>query len=87
MCKNNEQFQVGYSLIQLFQDYGTEAQCHESLFKSRWPTGFNRPECGCHQYCFLKARKLYQCNKCYSGPKSRQSFKIASSIEKVDINE
>jgi transposase-like protein len=65
MCKNKVQFQVGYSLIQLFQDYGTEAQCHESLFKSRWPTGFNCPECGCHQYCFLKARKLYQCNKCH----------------------
>ncbi len=65
MCKNKVQFQVGYSLIQLFKDYGTESQCHEALFKSRWPTGFHCPECGCHQYCFLKARKLYQCNKCH----------------------
>ena len=65
MCKNKVQFQVGYSLIELFQDYGTESQCYEALFKLRWPTGFNCLECGCHQYCFLKAKKLYQCNKCH----------------------
>ena len=65
MCKNKIQFQVGYSLIQLFQDYGTENQCYEALFKLRWPTGYYCSECGCHQYCFLKARKLYQCNRCH----------------------
>ena len=41
MCKNTVQFQVGYSLILLFQDYGTESQCHEALFELRWPAGFN----------------------------------------------
>ncbi len=65
MCKNKVQFQVGYSLIQLFQDYGTEEQCQESLFKLLWPTGFNCPEGGCHQYCLLKTRTLYQCHKCH----------------------
>ncbi|MEE9423492.1 MAG: class I SAM-dependent methyltransferase, partial [Methylococcales bacterium] len=35
MSKNKVQFQAGYSLIQLFQDYGTESQCREALFKLR----------------------------------------------------
>jgi transposase-like protein len=65
MSKNKVQFQEGYSLIQLFQDYGTENQCHDALFKLRWPRGFNCLECGCHRYCFLKTRKLYQCNNCH----------------------
>jgi hypothetical protein len=65
MSKNKVQFQAGYSLIQLFQDYGTEEQCQESLFKLRWATGFSCPECSCQKYCYLKARKLYQCNQCH----------------------
>ncbi len=35
MSKNRVQFQAEYSLIQLFQNYGTEEQCHEPLFKLR----------------------------------------------------
>ena len=65
MSKNKIQFQEGYSLIELFQNYGSESQCYEALLKLRWPTGFKCPECGCPDYCFLKARKLYQCNKCH----------------------
>lgn len=64
MCKNKVQFQVGYSLIELFKNYGTENQCIEALFKWRWPTGFRCPQCGCDRYCVLKIRKLYQCNDC-----------------------
>ncbi len=65
MCKNKVQFQVGYSLIELFQDYGTESQCLDALFKWRWPSGFRCSECGCDKFCFLKKRKLYQCNTCH----------------------
>lgn len=65
MSKNKVQFQSGYSLIDLFQHYGTEKQCREALFNWRWPTGFICSECGDDNYCFLKTRKLYQCNKCH----------------------
>jgi transposase-like protein len=65
MSKNKVQFQSGYSLIDLFQHYGTEKQCREALINWRWPTGFNCSECGDDKYCFLKTRKLYQCNKCH----------------------
>jgi hypothetical protein len=33
MYKNKVQFQTGYSLIELFKNYGTESQCIEALFK------------------------------------------------------
>jgi len=65
MSKNKVQFQSGYSLTDLFREYGTEEQCVETLFKWRWPDGFKCPECGCGHYCKLKARKLYQCNGCH----------------------
>ncbi len=32
MAKNQVQYQKGYSLIELFKDYGTEAQCMSALF-------------------------------------------------------
>ena len=59
------QFQRGYSLIDLFQHYGTENQCIQALYKWRWPNGFNCPKCSCNQYCYLQKRKLYQCNGCH----------------------
>jgi len=65
MSKNKVQFQAGYSLIELFQNYGTEEQCTQALFKWRWPMGFKCSECGCDKYCFLKTRRLYQCHKCH----------------------
>jgi len=65
MSKNKVQFQAGYSLIDLFHNYGTENQCVEALFKWRWPLGFKCSECGGDKYCFLKTRRLYQCNKCH----------------------
>ncbi len=69
MCKNKVQFQKSDSLIELFQDYGTESQCYETLFKLRRPNGLICQVCGCRQYCYLKAGKQYQCNR-YHHPTS-----------------
>jgi len=33
MSKNKVQFQSGYSLTDLFREYGTEDQCVDALFK------------------------------------------------------
>ena len=65
MSKNTVQFQSGYSLPELFHDYGTEEQCRQSFFEWKWPTGFICPECGSHSFCTLKTRNLYQCNHCH----------------------
>lgn len=64
MGKNKVQFQSGYSLGEFFKDYGTEERCAEALSKWRWPNGFRCPHCGGGRYCALKARRLYQCNRC-----------------------
>ncbi len=65
MSKNTTQFQGGYSLISLFENYGTEKQCVEALFKWKWPDGFICPECSSNSFCALKIRKIYQCNHCH----------------------
>lgn len=65
MAKNIIQFQKGYSLTDLFRDYGTEEQCRKVLFNWRWPTGFCCPACQKSSYCVLEKRHLYQCNRCH----------------------
>jgi transposase-like protein len=65
MSKNQVQFQKGYNLLDLFKNYGTEAQCVEALFKWRWPDGFRCPQCGSGAHSVIKTRKLYQCSKCH----------------------
>lgn len=66
MSKNKVQFQSGYSLPELFQDYGTEEQCSMALFKWKWPQGFVCPDCGANTFCTLKSRNnVYQCNHCH----------------------
>ena len=65
MAKNKTQFQKGYSIINLFKEYGAEEQCRDALFKFRWPNGFSCSKCGSDSYCSLKTRRLYQCNHCH----------------------
>ena len=65
MSKNRIQFQPGYSLLELFTEYGTEEQCREALFKWKWPHGFICPNCGNKSFCTLKSRNVYQCNHCH----------------------
>jgi len=65
MKKNQVQFQKGYSLTDLFKNYGTEDQCTEALFKWRWPDGFQCPQCGSSRHSVIKTRKLYQCSACH----------------------
>ncbi len=65
MCKNKIQFQRGYSLPELFNDYGTEKQCTQALLQWKWPEGFICPKCSSSHFCTLKSRNLYQCNHCH----------------------
>ena len=65
MAKNKIQFQEGYSLFELFNDYGTDEQCRQALFKWKFSDGFVCPECGNKTYCTLEKRHLYQCHHCH----------------------
>lgn len=65
MSRNPVQFQRGYALSAFFNEYGTEEQCEQALFRWRWPNGFVCPECQWHGYCALKCRRLFQCHRCH----------------------
>lgn len=65
MARNKVQFQKGLSLNEFIQQYGSEEQCFDALFKLRWPEGFICPACGHDKSCRLNTRKLQQCNRCH----------------------
>lgn len=64
MAINRVQFQKGLSLAAFRERYGTEDQCLLALFHSRWPQGFECPECGSGRVHRLKCRRLFQCAEC-----------------------
>jgi hypothetical protein len=57
MAINRIQFQPGLSLPTFLAQFGTEAQCEDALEKSRWPQGFQYPECGKSDHYLLKTGK------------------------------
>jgi hypothetical protein len=61
MSINKVQFQEGYSILELFDNYGTDIQCRQALFDWKFPEGFVCSQCGSKAFCELKKRKLYQC--------------------------
>ena len=66
MAMNQIQFQAGLSLPAFLAQFGTEAQCEDSLEQSRWAQGFRCPGCGHAEHYVLKSggRKTFQCQSC-----------------------
>ncbi len=66
MAHNKVQFQKGMSEAQFDGLYGTETLCRGALVRSRWPGGFECPDCTGPDHCIVKrgTRILYQCNAC-----------------------
>ena len=50
--------------MDFIHSYGSEAQCHDALYRWRWPEGFCCPQCSYDGYCKL-SRGLYQCHRCH----------------------
>ena len=50
--------------IDFIDKYGTEEQCRNHLFTSRWPNGFICPKCNHTGYFNIKSRNLFQCKSC-----------------------
>src|SRR5215212_11947245 len=44
--------------------FGTEEACRKALFEMRWREGLACPGCGGRSFCELKARRLFQRNRC-----------------------
>ena len=64
MARNKVQFQKGVSLSEFIEQYGSEEQCFDALYRWRWPEGFVCPSCGHDKHCRLTYRNLLQCNQC-----------------------
>ncbi len=75
MACNPIQFQKGISLNEFLSLYGTEQQCFDALYQSRWPNGFVCPNCGHDRHCQLTTHKLQQCYRC-----NRQTSITAGTI-------
>src|SRR4051794_34759831 len=44
--------------------FGAEEACRKALFEMRWREGLTCSACGGRGFCELKARKVFQCNRC-----------------------
>jgi transposase-like protein len=55
---------VKVDMIEFMDKYGTEEQCRQHLFNSKWSNGFICPKCGRGEYFNIKSRALYQCKSC-----------------------
>ena len=66
MSKNKIQFQIGLSIPEFIEDFGTEEQCVEYLEKLKWPNGYKCLDCESPRYGTYQAgsRKVYQCKDC-----------------------
>jgi len=54
----------GLSEAAFRERFGTEQACRQALFEMRWREGLTCPACGGRSFCELKARRLFQCNRC-----------------------
>jgi ribosomal protein L37AE/L43A len=66
MKMNRVQFQAGLSMAEFMDHYGSDDKCEVALIKSRWPSGFACPACGCQRSSsFRREGRLYfQCTAC-----------------------
>lgn len=65
MKRSKVQFQKGLSDIEFMERFGTEDKCAEEIRKAKWPNGFQCPSCGSQESCYIKSRKVHQCNRCH----------------------
>src|SRR4051812_1618301 len=54
----------GLSEAAFRERFGSEEACRRALFEMRWREGLTCPSCGHRGFCELKARKIFQCNRC-----------------------
>jgi transposase-like protein len=54
----------GLSEAAFRERFGSEEACRRALFEMRWREGLTCPSCGHRGFCELKARKVFQCNRC-----------------------
>ena len=53
------------SIPDFMDQYGSEKNVAQALFRLRWPNGFVCPKCGNKTYCEIKKRNVFQCHRCH----------------------
>ena len=65
MAMNKIQFQAGLSMPGFQRRYGSDVQCEDGVFASRWPQGWVCPRCkGTRYACTHNGRRLWECLGC-----------------------
>ena len=66
MPKNKIQFQIGVSVPEFIEDFGTDQKCEEYLENLKWPEGYICPDCQSTRFGSYRSgsRKIYQCKSC-----------------------
>ncbi|MCZ8517820.1 IS1595 family transposase, partial [Paenibacillus filicis] len=69
--------QESINLIQFQKKFQSEEDCHQHLFKMKWPDGYRCPKCNHSKAYEIKTRKLplYECASC-----EHQTTVIAGTI-------
>ena len=83
MARNRIQFQKGYSLVQFMDEYGTEEQCREALFRWRWPNGFVCPRCEHTGHCLVHQPAAGSHHVCVWGiqaPDAKTAVRLADEL-------
>lgn len=62
--KLNRPVYEGMSLLKFQKEFGSESDCWEWLFRTRWPEGFRCPRCGHSEYTLMGERHLWLCRAC-----------------------
>lgn len=56
--------QPAVNLLSLMSDFDTDAECRAYLEELRWPEGVTCPRCESKSVSRIKARKVFDCDKC-----------------------
>jgi ribosomal protein L37AE/L43A len=83
MARNMVQFRKGLGMVDFLKKYGSEDACREAVFKFRWPEGFRCPECGNSSYCEIKARQIFQCQRCHHQTSLHGTYKAVRGKQLV----
>lgn len=60
----NKPVYEGMGLLKFQKEFGSESECWDWLFRTRWPEGFRCPRCDHPEYTLIEPRHLYMCKAC-----------------------
>ena len=71
------------TLIEFQQKFNSEKDCHDHLFKMKWPNGFECPKCRYNSSYVIKTRRhpVYECRSC----KHQTTVTTGTIFEKLEL--